>query len=138
MGGISQEAISLAGKLRLNKLIVFWDNNGITIDGELSKSCITDQKTRFLASGWAVFECDGHDPKSIDLAIIAAKNQTKPSIISCKTHIGFGSPKKQDSASAHGSPLGEEEILTVKKVYGWNKESFNIPEDIQDQWKKIG
>ena len=138
MEGISQEAISLAGKLRLNKLIVFWDNNGITIDGELSKSCITDQKTRFLASGWAVFECDGHDPKSIDLAIIAAKNQTKPSIISCKTHIGFGSPKKQDSASAHGSPLGEEEILAVKKIYGWNKESFNIPEDIQDQWKKIG
>jgi transketolase len=115
MEGISQEAISLAGKLKLNKLIVFWDNNGITIDGELSKSCITDQKNRFLASGWAVFECDGHDPKSIDLAIIAAKNQTKPSIIACKTHIGFGSPKKQDSAAAHGSPLGEEEILAVKK-----------------------
>ncbi len=138
MEGISQESISLAGKLKLNKLIVFWDNNGITIDGEISKSCITDQKSRFLSSGWAVFECDGHDPKNIDLAIIAAKNQTKPSLISCKTHIGFGSPEKQDSAAAHGSPLGEDEILKVKHIFSWSKEKFFVPPDVSDDWRKIG
>ena len=138
MEGISQEVITLAGKLKLNKLVVLWDNNGITIDGAVSKTCITDQKLRFSASGWAVFECDGHDPKNIDLAIIAAKNQNKPSLISCKTHIGFGSPKKQDSAAAHGSPLGLEEINEVKQIYGWNKEPFFIPEDIRYEWAKIG
>ena len=138
MEGISQEVITLAGKLKLKKLIVLWDNNRITIDGDISKTCITDQKTRFLSAGWSVFECDGHDPKNIDLAIIAAKNQNRPSLISCKTHIGFGSPNKQDNASAHGSPLGDEEIKAIKQIYGWNKDSFYIPEDVKSDWKKIG
>ena len=136
MEGLSQEAIALAGKQRLENLIVFWDDNGITIDGEVSKSCTTDQKSRFKASNWSVFECDGHDPESINTAINAAKEDNRPSLIDCKTHIGFGSPNKQDTANAHGAPLGTDEIKIVKSVYGWDQSEFEIPEEIKVFWKE--
>ncbi|TMV76937.1 transketolase, partial [Thioclava sp. BHET1] len=117
MEGISQEAIGLAGMQKLSNLIVLWDNNGISIDGEVSKSDITDQHERFKASGWTVLKCDGHDPDDIDRALTEAKKASGPVMIDCKTHIGFGS-KKQDTAGAHGSPLGVEEVARMREVYG--------------------
>jgi len=138
MEGISQEAIGLAGKQKLGKLIVLWDDNGITIDGKLSMSDITDQLTRFEASGWSVFSCDGHDPVAIDKAITQAKQSPLPSLIACQTHIGYGSPAKQDTSGAHGSPLGAAEIAIVRKVYGWPHDPFKIPTDILADWRSIG
>jgi len=138
MEGISQEAIGLAGKQKLGKLIVLWDDNGITIDGKLSLSDITDQMTRFEASGWSVFSCDGHDPDAIDRAITQAKQSPLPSLIACQTHIGFGSPAKQDTSGAHGAPLGAEEIAIIRKIYDWPHDPFIIPADIQADWRKIG
>ena len=138
MEGISQEAISLAGKHKLEKLIVLWDDNGITIDGELSKSCITSQPKRFIASNWAVFECDGHDPVSINTAITKAKRSAQPSLIQCKTHIGYGSPSKQGKSSSHGSPLGDDEILEIRKIYKWEFPAFSIPAEIKSKWETIG
>ena len=108
MEGISHEAVSLAGYLRLSKLIVFWDDNSISIDGPTSKSVRDNQEVRFSASGWQVLSCDGHDPEAIAEAIADAKNSNQPSLIACKTVIGFGSPNKEGTASTHGSPLGEE------------------------------
>jgi len=138
MEGISQEAIGLAGMQRLGKLIVLWDDNNISIDGEISLTDITDQKKRFQASGWQVLECDGHDPEDIDRAISQAKSTNKPTMIACKTHIGFGSPKKQDTAGAHGSPLGPDEIQATRDVYGWPHAAFEIPADILNAWRAIG
>ena len=106
MEGISHEAIGLAGKQQLSNLIVLWDDNGISIDGKVSLADITDQKARFAASGWDVLACDGHDPEDIDRALTAAKAATRPVMVACKTHIGFGAPTKQDTNKAHGSPLG--------------------------------
>ena len=138
MEGISQEVIGLAGKQQLGKLIVLWDNNNITIDGKVSASDITDQLARFAASGWSTFECDGHDPEDIDRVLTAAKADPMPSLISCKTHIGYGAPNKQDTNKAHGSPLGDEEIAAVRKIYGWDHAPFVIPADIAKAWKAIG
>ena len=138
MEGLSQEAIALAGKQKLNNLIVLWDDNGITIDGPLSKSCITDQPGRFRASGWDVFKCDGHDPDSIDIAISNAKKSSVPSLVQCQTHIGFGSPSKQGKASSHGAPLGEEEISEIRKIYKWKHPPFEIPTKVKLIWEKIG
>ncbi len=138
MEGISQEAIGLAGMQKLGKLIVLWDNNNISIDGEISLSDITDQRKRFQASGWQVLECDGHDPEDIDRALTQAKSSKKPTMIDCKTHIGFGSPKKQDTAGAHGSPLGPDEIQATRDVYGWPYGPFEIPTDVLDAWRAIG
>ena len=137
MEGISQEAIGLAGMQKLSKLIVLWDDNNISIDGEISLSDITDQKKRFQASGWKVLECDGHDPEDIDSALIQARVAKKPTLIACKTHIGFGSGK-QDTAKAHGSPLGPEEIEKTRAVYGWPHAAFDIPEKVLSEWRKIG
>jgi transketolase len=137
MEGISQEAIGLAGKLKLSKLIVMWDNNSISIDGDVKLSDITDQKKRFQASGWQVLACDGHDPEDIDRALTEAKRSKKPTMIDCKTHIGFGS-SKQDTAKAHGSPLGEDEIAKLRETYGWPHQPFVIPNDVAAQWKAIG
>ena len=137
MEGISQEAIGLAGMQKLSKLIVLWDNNDISIDGRISLSDATDQKARFAASGWTVLSCDGHDPADIDRALTAAKKSDRPVLVDCKTHIGFGS-KKQDSASAHGSPLGDAEIAATKAVYGWDHGPFVIPADIAAAWRAIG
>ena len=138
MEGISHEAIGLAGKQRLGKLIVLWDDNGITIDGSVSASDITDQMNRFSASGWSVFACDGHDPVAIDKAISQAKQSPLPSLIACKTHIGFGSPAKQDTSGAHGAPLGDAEIALVRKAYGWKSGPFKIPADIKSAWEVVG
>ncbi len=138
MEGISQEAIGLAGMQRLSKLVVLWDDNNITIDGRISLSDITDQRARFAASGWTVLSCDGHDPADIDRALTQAKASDRPVLIDCKTHIGFGSPKKQDSAGAHGSPLGPDEIRATKEIYGWPHAAFEVPADVLKAWRAIG
>ncbi len=138
MEGISQEAIGLAGRQRLGKLIVLWDDNGISIDGAVSLSDVTDQPARFRASGWTVLEIDGHDPAAIGAALTAAKGAEGPTLIACKTHIGLGAPTKQDSAKAHGSPLGAEEIAAARKAYGWTHGPFEIPDDVAADWAKIG
>jgi len=138
MEGISHEAIGLAGMQKLSKLIVLWDDNSISIDGKISLSDVTDQRARFAAAGWKVLSCDGHDPADIDRAMTEAKRSDRPVMIDCKTHIGFGSPKKQDTAGAHGSPLGPDEIKAVREVYGWPHPAFEIPADVQAAWAKIG
>ena len=138
MEGISQEAISLAGHLCLDRLTVLWDDNGISIDGKVSLSDSTDQRARFAASGWETIEIDGHDPVAIDEALNAAKKSLRPVLIACKTHIGFGAPKKQDTAAAHGSPLGPEEIAAARAAYGWTHGPFEIPADIRDAWAAVG
>jgi transketolase len=138
MEGISHEAIGLAGMQKLSKLIVLWDNNSISIDGPVSMSDVTDQRARFAAAGWTVLHCDGHDPVDIDRAMTAAKKSDRPVLIDCKTHIGFGSPKKQDSAGAHGSPLGPDEIKATKAIYGWDHDAFVIPADLLKSWRAIG
>jgi len=138
MEGISHEAIGLAGKQKLSKLIVFWDDNGISIDGKVVLSDVTDQRKRFEAAGWSVHECDGHDPDDIERAIIEAKVSEWPAMIDCRTHIGFGAPTKQDTKAAHGSPLGAEEIAKVREVYGWSLPPFEVPGDLLDAWRAIG
>jgi len=137
MEGISHEAIGLAGMQKLGKLIVMWDDNNISIDGEVGLSDITDQKKRFQAAGWQVLECDGHDPEDIDRALTQAKSSKKPTMIGCKTHIGFGSPK-QDTAKAHGSPLGPDGIAATREAYGWPHAPFEIPDNILAEWRAIG
>ena len=138
MEGISHEAIALAGRQKLGKLIVMWDDNGISIDGEVSISDITDQRKRFEACGWSVIACDGHDPDEIDAALTKAKKSQKPTMIACKTHIGYGSPNRQDTAKAHGAPLGAEEIAAVRDVYGWSHDPFVIPADVKSSWAAVG
>ena len=138
MEGISQEAISFAGKQKLNNLIVLWDDNGITIDGEVSRACNTNQLERFKASKWSVFQCDGHNPEEIDAALIKARKSKLPSLIQCKTHIGYGSPSKQDSAASHGAPLGGEEIEKIRIIYDWPYLPFQIPERIKLKWENAG
>ncbi|MHA3914551.1 transketolase [Halovulum sp. GXIMD14793] len=138
MEGISQEAISFAGRQKLKKLIVLWDNNNITIDGTVEISDATDQIKRFKASGWKTIDIDGHDPEAIDAALAEAKTSTRPTLISCRTHIGYGAPTKQDSPKAHGAPLGDEEIAAVRKAYGWEHGAFDIPAKLKTEWEKIG
>ena len=138
MEGISHEAIGLAGKQRLRRLIVMWDDNGISIDGKVSLADVTDQKARFAASGWSVHECDGHDPDDIDRALGEAKASDRPAMIACRTHIGFGAPTKQDTKAAHGSPLGAEEIAAVREIYGWPWPPFEVPEKVRAEWRAIG
>ena len=134
MEGVSHEAASLAGHLKLGKLIVFYDDNGITIDGKTNLSFSEDVPKRFEAYGWHVQKiADVNDLDSLESAVINAQNETsKPSLIAVKTHIGFGSPNKQDTASAHGSPLGEDEVELTKKNLGWTTEKFYIPEDVKN------
>jgi len=138
MEGISQEAIGLAGMQELSNLIVLWDNNDITIDGRVSMSDKTDQRARFAASGWTVLHCDGHDPVDIDRALTEAKKAKGPVLVDCKTIIGFGAPNKADSYSAHGAPLGDEEIARTKAIYGWDYGPFEIPADVKSAWAAIG
>ncbi|WP_099865409.1 transketolase [Pararhizobium haloflavum] len=138
MEGISQESISLAGHLKLNKLVVFWDNNGISIDGSVSLADSTNQLARFAASGWKTLAIDGHDPDAIAGAIEEAKESDRPTFIACKTTIGFGSPTKAGTAKAHGSPLGEDEITATREKLGWSDEAFVVPSDILDAWRLAG
>lgn len=138
MEGISQEAIALAGHLKLNKLIVFWDNNNISIDGPVSLADNTDQVARFQASGWNASHIDGTDPEAIAYAIEAARHSDKPTMIACKTTIGFGAPTKAGTNKAHGSPLGADEIAGARKFFNWDSPPFEIPADILDAWRGAG
>jgi len=136
--GISHEAISLAGHLKLNKLCVFWDDNEISIDGPTSVSESTDVVKRFEAAGWMTLSIDGHDHDAIDAAIEKARLSDKPVMIACRTTIGFGAPNKAGTAGSHGAPLGDEEIALTREALGWTHAPFEIPEDIYDAWRAAG
>ena len=137
MEGVSQEALGLAGRHELSKLIVFWDNNNITIDGTVELSDRTNQVQRFKASGWHVQEIDGHNPAEIDAAIEAAKKSGKPSMIACKTHIALGS-SAQDTSKGHGALTDPKLIADAKAAYGWTAGPFEVPAEIKSQWEAIG
>lgn len=139
MEGISHETISFIGHLKLNKLIVLFDDNSITIDGKKSLADSDDQVKRFEASGWYVQSINGHDHEQIAIAIKNAQNSDKPSMIACKTIIGYGSPNKAGSEKSHGAALGQEEVLAVKSTYGWDKiDEFYLPEKLLSEWRNIG
>jgi transketolase len=138
MEGISHEAISIAGHLRLQKLIVLYDDNAISIDGPLSLAESGDQVARFEAAGWHATRVDGHSPEEIAGAIEAAHHDDRPSMIACRTTIGFGAPSKAGKAAAHGAPLGAEEIAGARKALGWTSPPFEIPADIRDAWRIAG
>ena len=137
MEGISQEAISLAGHLKLNKLIVFFDDNNISIDGPTNLTCSDDQKKRFEASNWDTFKVDGHNFKEIFETISKAIKSSKPSLIICKTIIGYGSPNKSGKETCHGSPLGTNESLLTKQNINWPHKKFFIPKHIKKYWQKV-
>ncbi|NQV80501.1 MAG: transketolase, partial [Alphaproteobacteria bacterium] len=137
MEGISHEAISMAGHFRLGGLIVLFDDNSISIDGPTSLSVNDDQLARFAASGWHVERADGHDPDDIARAMEAATRDSRPSLIACKTVIGFGAPKKQGTAATHGSPLGAEEIAAARVELNWPHPPFEIPAGILDSWRAV-
>jgi len=138
MEGLSHEAISLAGHLGLGRLIVLFDDNQISIDGATALSCSDDQLARFKASGWLASRVDGHDPEAIAAAIERARNSDRPSLIACRTVIGFGAPNRQGSEKAHGAPLGTEEIARTRAALDWPHGPFEIPETVLEQWRGIG
>ena len=138
MEGLSEEAISLAGHLKLNKLIVFWDNNNVTIDGKATLASSTDQHLRFQANGWAVLSVDGHNPDEITAAIAQARTHERPTLIDCKTTIGYGAPTKAGTSAAHGAPLGVDEINGLKQALHWPYDAFDVPQDVLDEWRQIG
>ena len=135
MEGISEEAASLAGHLNLSKLIVFWDNNNITIDGTVDKASSTNQLLRFQAMGWNTLDIDGHDYSQIRKAIETAQKSDKPTLISCRTTIGFGAPNKAGTSKCHGSPLGEEETMLMRKNLNWDYAPFELPQDALSTWR---
>ena len=138
MEGVSQEAITLAGHLGLNRLVVVFDDNRITIDGDLALTDSTDQIARFEACGWRAVEIDGHDPDQIDSALLDARSSDRPTLIAARTTIGFGAPNKAGKSAAHGAPLGEDEIAGARKALDWTSEAFEIPPDILDAWRVAG
>ena len=137
MEGVSQEAIGLAGKQKLSRLIVLWDDNGITIDGRVDIADITDQKARFAASGWNVLSCDGHDAADIDRALTAAKASDRPTMIACKTHIALGHAA-QDTSKGHGALTDAGQMAAAKAAYGWTAAPFEVPAQIKAQWEAFG
>jgi transketolase len=138
MEGISQEAIALAGHLKLNRLVVLFDDNGISIDGPLSLADSVDQVKRFEACGWNASRIDGHDAKAIAAALTKAQSSDKPVLIACKTKIGYGAPTKVGKASAHGSPLGADEIKGARENLGWAYAPFEIPDEVLAAWRAAG
>lgn len=138
MEGISEEAISMAAHLGLNKLIVFWDNNNITIDGSVSAANSTDQIKRFQAVGWNTIEIDGHNYDQIEQAVAAAQKSDKPTLVACKTQIGYGAPTKCGTSKCHGSPLGAEELAAMRQNLNWNYEPFEVPADVLEAWRAAG
>ncbi|MBO0346926.1 transketolase [Roseibium limicola] len=138
MEGISQEALSMAGHLKLNKLIVIWDDNGISIDGAVSLTDSTDQVARFAASGWNTISIDGHDPAAIAAALRQAQSSDRPTLVAAKTTIGFGAPNKAGTNGVHGSPLGGDEIVGTREALNWPHEAFEVPNDILDAWRIAG
>jgi transketolase len=138
MEGISHEAISIAGHLKLSKLTILYDDNGISIDGPTSITDSTDTPKRFEAAGWTVLRCNGHDALDINAALTKAKTSTKPVMIACKTIIGFGAPKKAGTSKAHGEPLGPEELEGAKKALEWPYGPFEVPDEIVAAWRAIG
>ena len=137
MEGISHEAIDLAGHMKLGRMIVLWDDNAITIDGDTDLSTSTDQAKRFEAAGWHVVKADGHDAESVAAAIEAARADDRPSLIACKTIIGFGAPNKQGGHDVHGAPLGDEEIAAARETLGWAHAPFEVPDEIYTAWSKV-
>jgi transketolase len=138
MEGISQEAIALAGHLKLNRLTVLFDDNGISIDGPLSLADSVDQVKRFEAAGWAATRIDGHDPEAIAAALARVQDSDRPSLIACRTTIGYGAPTKAGTEKCHGSPLGGDEIKGARAALGWSEPAFEIPEDIVSAWREAG
>lgn len=138
MEGVSQEAIAMAGHWRLNKLIVLYDDNGISIDGPISITDSVDQVKRFKSAGWAAERIDGHDPKAIAAAITRALKSNKPSLIACKTTIGYGAPNKAGTAKAHGEALGADELKAAKEKLGISLEPFSVPDDVLKAWREAG
>ncbi|MBT7280282.1 MAG: transketolase, partial [Rhodobiaceae bacterium] len=138
MEGISHEAISIAGHLKLSRLIVLYDDNDISIDGPLNLTESGDALGRFQAAGWDAVRIDGHDTDAIEAAIAAARETDKPSLIACKTTIGYGSPNKQGTSGVHGAPLGDEEIALTRDALGWSAEPFEIPSHVLDAWRLAG
>jgi transketolase len=138
MEGISQEAISFAGNLNLNKLIILWDNNSISIDGKTSLATSENMKMRFESCGFHVIQIDGHNFDEIRSAFTAAQKSERPVMIDCKTIIGFGSPNKSNSEKAHGSPLGADEIQKVRDALKWPHAPFVIPDDLEEKWMEAG
>ena len=138
MEGVSQEAIALAGHLKLNKLIVLFDDNTISIDGPLSLSDSVDQVKRFEAAGWAATRVNGHDPEAIAKALEKAQASDRPSLIACRTIIGFGAPSKAGTEKSHGSPLGADEIRGARERLGWSEDAFAIPAEVREMWRGAG
>jgi transketolase len=139
MEGISHEAISLAGHLKLGRLIVLFDDNEVSIDGPTSLSVSDDQLERFRASGWHVAKVDGHDPEAVSLAIENARAVTdRPSLIACRTIIGYGAPKKQGTAATHGAPLGDDEVVAARERLGWSHAPFEVPKPVLAAWRAAG
>jgi len=138
MEGVSQEAISLAGHLQLSKMILLWDDNSISIDGGTDLSTSEDMHGRFEAAGWHVQAVDGHDPEAIEAAINEAQTSDQPSMIACRTTIGYGAPTKQGTSATHGAPLGDEEIAGARELLNWHSAPFEIPDDVMSAWRKVG
>ena len=138
MEGISQEAISLAGHLKLDKLTVLWDDNAISIDGSTDLSTSEDQLKRFAAAGWATKRVDGHDAAAVAAALSMAQRSKKPTLIACKTIIGFSAPNKAGTSGVHGAPLGAAEADAAKAALGWTSAPFEVPDDIRAAWQTAG
>src|SRR6267142_797246 len=138
MEGLSQEAIALAGHWKLNKLIMLYDDNGISIDGPTSLADSVDQVKRFKSAGWAAELIDGQDPKAITAAITRAQKSSKPTMIACKTTIGYGAPNKAGTAKAHGEALGADELKAAKEKLGISLEPFSVPDDVLQAWREAG
>ena len=138
MEGISHEAIDLAGTLKLSKLVVLWDDNGISIDGKVDIATATDQIARFKAAGWNTWAVDGHDADAVETAIAEARKSDKPAFIACKTIIGYGAPNRGGTAKAHGEALGDEEIALAREQLVWKSEPFELPEAVVKGWREVG